>query len=153
MVSLAELDEFYEVKSFTFESDADSYSADEIDAIRGTVTLKIKRKSNFLRYKSQDFELVTIYGEVAGSFFHAFDAKCTETVRKMLRMSPGTTETFTIKVKGVVPTLHSASEEEVAESRKLVYDALCNGYFGKISMDICFNEGISDGDENEIISD
>lgn len=135
-VSLDELDDFCTVKSYTLESDAQENGIGKLDNVKGTLTLVIKRNKNEMKYKPSDVCSAQVKGEISASSYYVFKGDCDAVVKKIVKMEPGTEETFTIGIKGIDPYNKYNSEEENKQNRQNAFDALTK----KGCLDqICFN--------------
>lgn len=140
-VSLDELDDFYTVKSYKLESDAKEKGIEKLGYAKGTLTMVVVRNKNEMKYMPSDVCAAEVYGAV--SLRSVFEGECDAVIKQMLKMAPGTKETFTIGIKGIDPYNEFSSEEKNTNNRQNAYDALTKkGCLDQICFDIVFKNEI-----------
>ena len=140
-VTLGALDDFFTVKSYTLESDAEEKGIEKLAYIKGAVTLEVKRNNVEMKFKPSDVTDATIDGEVSGHGYYIFRGDCEGVVRKMMKMDPNTSETFTIGFSAIDPYNKFNSDEENAAYRQTAFDAITKpGCLDQISVDVEFKE-------------
>jgi hypothetical protein len=143
--SLGKLDDNFTVKSYKMETDAKEKSVEQVGKIKGTITLVVKRNKEELKYKPSDVDYAYIKGETSASNYLVFNDKCDAVVKKILKMEPGKEETFTIGFSSNDPYMSYKSDEENAEQRQIIYDALTKkGGLDQISIDVEFEEDVAE---------
>lgn len=146
-VSLGPLDDFFTVKSYTIESDAEEKGLEKLDKVKGTLTVVAKRNETEMKYKPSDIDYARVGGEISSSSYYVFRGDCDAVIRKMVKMEPKSEETFTIGFKGVDPYNQFNSEEYNAANRQNAFDALTKkGCLDQICFEVEFVE-----DENEAV--
>ena len=144
-VSLDELDDYFTVKSFKVETDAKEKGIENLGAVRGTLTLELKRNDTEMKYKPSDMDYATVGGEITSSSTYVFRADCDAVVKNMIKMAPGTTETITVNIKGCDPYNKFNSDEENQRLRQDHFDALTkDNQLGQICFDIEFKEDLKE---------
>ena len=146
-ITLGPLDDFYTVKSYKIESDAEEKGAEKLDNVKGTLTIVVKRNAAAMQYKPSDIDYARVCGELSGSMYYVFTGDCEAVVRKIVKMEPDTEESFSIGFKGIDPFNQFKSDEENAERRKAAFDAITKkGYLDQISFEIDFVGDLDDDD-------
>lgn len=144
-VSLDKLDDFFTVKSYILESDAEEKGVEKLGNVKGTLTIVVKRNNDEMTYKPSDIEYAEVGGEISSSSYYVFKGDCDAVIKKMVKMEPGSEETFTIGIRGVDPYNRFNSEEENTTNRQNAYDALTKkGCLDQILFEIEFVEKLSD---------
>lgn len=144
-VSLGPLDDFFTVKSYTIESDAEEKGIEKLDKVKGTLTVVVKRNDTEMKYKPSDIEYATVGGEISSSSYYVFRGDCDAVIRKMVKMEPKTEESFTIGFRGVDPYNRFNSEEDNSTNRQNAFDALTKkGCLDQICFDVEFVENESE---------
>ena len=64
-VSLDELDDYFTVKSYTIESDAEEKGVEKLDYVKGTLTIVIERYQDMMRYKPSQIKSASFYGQIS----------------------------------------------------------------------------------------
>lgn len=140
-VTLEALDDYYTVKSYTLESDAKEKGMEKLDNIKGTLTIEVKRNKEEMKLKPSDVVYARICGEVSGMNYYVFKGDCEGVVRKMIKMEPNSSETFTIGFSAIDPFNKFSTDEENAARRQAAYDALTKtGCLDQISFEIELKE-------------
>lgn len=140
-VTLDELDDYFTVKSYTLETNAEEKGPEKLDYVKGTLTLVVKRGENQMKYKPSQVDDAGVRGSISSSNTYVFGGDCKAVIKKMLKMEPGTEETFSIGIKGYDPFNSFWSDEQNAENRQNAYDALTKpGCLDEILFDIDFQD-------------
>lgn len=143
--SLGKLDDNFTVKSYKIETNAKEKSVEQVGKIKGTITLVVKRSKDELKYKPSDVDYAYIKGETSASPYLVFNDNCEAVVKKILKMEPGKEETFTIGFSAHDPFMSYKSDEENAEQRQIIYDALTKkGGLDQIFIDVDFEEDVAE---------
>ena len=66
-VTFGPLDDFYTVKSYKIESDAEEKGVEKLGNVKGTLTIVVKRNAAEMKYKPSDIELASVCGELTGA--------------------------------------------------------------------------------------
>ena len=142
-VSLDELDDYCTVTSCAIESDAKDKGLDNLDKVRGTLTIVVKRNDTKMKYKPSEVYLAYVYGDYEDAPSYVFGADCEAAVKKIIKMEPGSEETFAIGFTAIDPYTKNNSDEENANFRKNAYEVLTN----KVALDqIIFEIDLRNGD-------
>ena len=140
-VTFGPLDDFYTVKSYKIESDAEDKGVEKLDNVKGTLTIVVKRNTTEMKYKPSDIDYARVCGELSGAMYYVFTGDCEAVVRKIVKMEPDTEESFTIGFKGIDPFNKFNNDEENAANRQAAYDAITKkGCLDQISFEIDFVE-------------
>ena len=123
-VTLGPLDDYCTVKSYTIESDAQEKGLEKLDNVKGTLTIVVKRNNEVMKFKPSDIEDADVKGDISGTSYYVFRGDCDAVARKIVKMEPGSEETFTIGFKGIDPYSSFNSAEENAANRQSAFDAL-----------------------------
>lgn len=128
-VTLGVLDDYLTVKSYKIESDAEERGLENLDKVKGTLTIVLKRNKEVIPIKPSEIEDADVMGEISCSSSYVFSGDCEAVVRKIVKMEPEAEETFTIGFRGIDPW--------DKENRQAVYDALTKkGSLDQIQFDI-----------------
>ena len=128
-VTLGVLDDYLTVKFYKIESDAEERGLENLDKVKGTLTIVLKRNKEVIPIKPSEIEDADVMGEISCSSSYVFSGDCEAVVRKIVKMEPEAEETFTIGFRGIDPW--------DKENRQAVYDALTKkGSLDQIQFDI-----------------
>ena len=78
-VSLDELDDYFTVKSYTIESDAEEKGVEKLDYVKGTLTIVVERNQDMMRYKPSQIKSASFYGQISTlwcNIFYKYDFPC-----------------------------------------------------------------------------
>ncbi len=103
LVTLDELDDYFDVKSWSFESDAAEQGVENLDKVTGSFTFEVKRNKQKMELKPSDIDEADFGASITGSWYKVVKADCNAIVRKILKIEEGESEVFTIKFVGVDP--------------------------------------------------
>ena len=123
-VSLDELDDYFTVKSYTIESDAEEKGVEKLDYVKGTLTIVIERNQDMMRYKPSQIKSASFYGQMSTLWCNIFYGDCEAVIRKMVKMEPGSNDIISLGFKGIDPYNEFNSEEENINYRQNAFDAL-----------------------------
>ena len=137
LVTLGELDDFFTVKSYSLESDAEQKGVDNLKNVKGTLTLVVKRNKEEMPLKPSDVDYADFGGEIASSAFYVFKGDCDAAIKQMLKMEAGKEETFTLGFVAIDPYDKYNTEEDNKTERQNIFDALTkSGCLDQITFDI-----------------
>ena len=138
-VSLGDLDDYFTVKSYTIESDAEEKGVENIGKVKGTLTLVIKRNDQEMKYKPSDIDYAIFAGISSSLDDFLFSGDCSAVVRKIVKMEPGSEESFSIGFKCDDPYNQYRNEEVNATARQNAFDAITNkGGLDEIHINVEF---------------
>lgn len=123
-VSLDELDDYFTVKSYTIESDAEEKGVEKLDFVKGTLTIVVERNQDMMRYKPSQIKSASFYGHISTYSLSIFHGDCDAIIRKMVKMEPGSKDIISLSFKVYDPYSLFNSEEKNIYNRQNVFDAL-----------------------------
>ena len=144
-VTLGKLDDYFDVLSYTLETDAKQKDADHLEDIQGTLTLVVRRNKEEMKYKAGQVYYAEITGSTTSTGYYVFRETCTAAAKKLLKIEPGNTESITMNISGIDPCYDSTPEEEKAANRKHHYTVLAeNRMLSEIEMEIFWEDNDED---------
>ena len=144
-VSLDVLDDYFNVKSYTLESNAGELTPEQLGKIKGTLTIVVKRNETPIKYKPSDVEYASFYGDNASVSYKVFMGDCEAVIKKMIKMEPSAEETFSMGFKGIDPYNKFNSDDENQTARQNAYDALTKpGSLDQILFEITFKNDLEE---------
>ena len=137
-ITLAELDDYFDVKSYKLETDVAEKGLENLEKVKGTLVLVVKRNKEEMKLKPSDIEWAEIAGSTGTTSYKVFRADIDGIARKLVKMEPGAEETLEIPIKIIDPFNRFNSDEENLQNRQAHYDALTGvkGALTEIYMDI-----------------
>lgn len=146
-VTLDELDDYYTVKSYKLETNVAEKGIAHLSNAKGTLTLVLKRNKEEMKLKPSDIEFAEVAGSNNVTIYKVFTADIYAIARKLVKLEPGTEETFVIPVRIIDPFNQFNSDEENQKYRQAHYDAL-TGVKGALS-EIYFDVSLKGEDEED----
>lgn len=142
-MSLDTLDDYFDVVSYTIETNLKEKGPEYLDQVTGSFTLTVKRNKEEMKLKPSHLKYATLRGRTP--HHQVIYADCEGTARKMMKMEPGTTETFIIRFESEDPCYSDDTPEEKAAKRKEVCDALNDASnLSSLEMEIYMKEDFED---------
>ena len=146
-VSLDVLDDYFNVKSCTLETDVAEKGMEHLGDAKGTLTLVLKRNTEVMKLKPSDIDYAELEGGTNATSYKVFDADIDGIARKLVKLEPGAEETLEISVRIIDPYNKFNSDEENQKNRQAHYDAL-TGVKGALS-EVSFYLSLKDEDEED----
>ena len=138
-ISLDELDDYYDVKSYKLETNAEEKGMDHLDAVKGTLTLVLKRNKEEMKLKASQIESANVKASPKGydGFSNLFYGECDGLIKRIVKENEKEV-TLEIPIKGIDPAKYSFdSEEKKEEERTAFYNALTKSEcLGEINLNV-----------------
>ena len=124
-ITLDELDDYYNVKSYKLETNAEVKGKDHLDDVKGTLTLVLKRNKEEMKLKASQIEGAHVNASAKdyNGIKTLFYGDCDGLIKRIVKENEKEV-TLEIPIRGVDPTISWDSEEKNNEERTAFYNAL-----------------------------